>query len=194
MIDTGNNSSIELSRHFLDNHPDLKLKLPFAQTGASGVGGTLMISEAICPAVKLGGIRVTGPLADLDQDAQGAEAAIDGVIGNEIWRRFDVVLDVPDQKLYLKKNARFSDPFSYVTAGMRVPSSGDNYTTLTVNALLPGSAAEAAGFKVGDVITKLDEIKKRTADAGQRLSVAAYGRAYYFRCNATARPCRWCWS
>ena len=157
LIDTGNNGAIELSRSFLASHPGLVFK-PFAQSGASGVGGTLLISEAICPALELGGIRVVQPLADLDQAVQGAEATMDGVIGNEIWRRFTVTLDLPDKKLYLQKNARFADPFSYVTAGVQVLASGDDYKTLTVNAILPGSAGEKAGFQAGDVLVKLAEL------------------------------------
>ena len=156
LIDTGNNSAIELSRQFLADHPELQFK-PFTQTGESGVGGTLLISEAVSPAVTLGKISVREPLVDLDQNQQGVEATMDGVIGNEIWRRFDVVLDLPDKKLYLRRNARFSDPFSYATAGIQVLASGDNYATLTVHAILPGSAGEKAGFETGDVLVKLDE-------------------------------------
>jgi len=157
LFDTGNNGTLGLSRNFQDRHPELKFK-PFAQSGASGVGGTLLTSEAICPALDLGGIRVTEPLVDLDNASQGGEAIMDGGIGNEIWRRFIVTLDVPDKKLYLQKNTHFADPFSYVTAGMKVAASGDNYTTLTVRTVLPGSASEEAGFQAGDVLLKVDEL------------------------------------
>jgi hypothetical protein len=157
LFDTGNNGALDLSRNFQDRHPAMQFK-PFAQSGASGVGGTLLISEAICPALDLGGIRVTGPLVDLDQASQGAEAIMDGGIGNEIWRRFTVTLDLPDKKLYLQKNGHFADPFSYVTAGMKVEASGDNYSTLTVGDVLPGSDSERAGFQAGDVLLKVDEL------------------------------------
>ncbi len=159
LLDTGNNSALELSRLFQDTHPDLKFT-PFAQNGASGVGGVMLISEAICPALELGGIVVAHPLVDLDQSAQGVQASIDGGIGNEIWRRFDVTLDLPNNKLYLRKNARFSDPFDYVSAGMALLASGDDYKTLTIRAILPGSASDLAGFKPGDVVLKLKELGK----------------------------------
>jgi len=157
LFDTGNNGTLGLSRNFQDRHPELKFK-PFAQSGAIGVGGTLLTSEAICPALDLGGMRVAGPLVDLDQASQGAEAIMDGGIGNEIWQRFIVTLDVPEQKLYLQKNAHFADPFSYVTAGMEVTASGDDYATLTVRTVLPGSASEKAGFQSGDVLVKVDAL------------------------------------
>ena len=158
LFDTGNNGTLGLSRNFQDRHPELKFK-PFAESGARGVGGTLLMSESICPALDLGGIRVTGPLVDLDDPAQGVDAAMDGGIGNEIWRRFTVTLDVPDKEIYLQKNEAFADSFSYVTAGMEVEASGDNYTTLTVRTLFPGSAGEAAGFQAGDVLAKVNELR-----------------------------------
>jgi S1-C subfamily serine protease len=43
---------------------------------------------------------------------------------------------------------------------MHILASGDHYNTLTIQALLPGSAAELAGFKAGDVIVGLDELGK----------------------------------
>ncbi len=157
LFDTGNNSTLDLSRNFQDQHPGLQFK-PFAQSGASGVGGTLAMSEAICPALDLGNIRVTGPLVDLDNASQGVEAIVDGGIGNEIWRRFTVTLDLPEKKLYLQKNAAFGEPFSYVTAGMRVTATGENYEVLTVGAVLVGSAGEQAGFQMGDVLLKVAEL------------------------------------
>jgi predicted aspartyl protease len=160
LLDTGNNGALELSRLFQDTHPELEFK-PFAQSGASGVGGVMLLSEAICPALQLGRFVVRNPLVDLDQAAQGVETSIDGGIGNDVWRRFTVILDLPQAKLYLQKNAHFADAFNYVTAGMNLVASGDRYQTLTVHAILPGSASDKAGFQPGDVLLKLDELGKR---------------------------------
>jgi hypothetical protein len=157
LFDTGNNGTLDLSKLFQDQHPELKFRR-FAESGSSGVGGTLLTSEAICPALVLGGISVRNALVDLDQAVQGVDASMDGGIGNEIWRRFNVTIDMPNKKMYLQRNAHFSDPFSYVTAGMNVLASGNHYGTLTVHEILPGSAGEKAGFLAGDVIVKVDEL------------------------------------
>jgi hypothetical protein len=159
LIDTGNNGALDLCRSFLEANPGLKFT-PFAQSGTTGIGGELLYSEAVCPALELGGLTVPRPQADLDQADQGAGGDIDGSIGNEIWRRFDVMLDLPHRKLYLRKNARFADPFHYVSAGMKLLASGANYETLTVRAILPGSAGDLAGFLPGDVIVHVDELGK----------------------------------
>ena len=157
LIDTGNNGTLELSRRFQDRHPELSFRT-FARNGANGVGGTLLTTEAICPALGIGSFSLRDPLVDLDQAAQGVEADIDGIIGNEIWRRFNLVFDLPDNELYLQKNGPFSEPFSYVTAGMNVLASGSRYETLTVHDVLPGSAGQRAGFQKGDVLVALEEL------------------------------------
>jgi predicted aspartyl protease len=157
LIDTGDNGALDLSRSFLDANPGLKFT-PFAQNGESGVGGVMLNSEAVCPALELGGIVVARPLANLEQAAQGGGLVTDGGIGNEIWRRFDVILDMPQQRLYLRKNAQFTDPFHYVSAGMNLLASGEQYDALTVHAILPGSASDLAGFMPGDIIVRLAEL------------------------------------
>jgi predicted aspartyl protease len=157
LLDTGDNGALELSRPFQDANPGLKFT-PFAQSGASGVGGVMLNAEAVCPALVLGGIAVAHPLVDLDQAAQGAGPGVDGGIGNEIWRRFDVILDLPHRKLYLRKNTQFGDPFHYVSAGMSLLASGNHYDTLTIHEILPGSAGDRAGFKPGDIIVGLAEL------------------------------------
>jgi Aspartyl protease len=126
LLDTGNNGALDLSRLFQDTHPDLKFT-PFARSGASGVGGVMLTSEAVCPALDLGAITLRNPLVDLDEDVHGANASVDGSIGNEIWRRFTVTLDLPHARLYLQKNAQFSEPFSYVSAGMSLQATGPHY-------------------------------------------------------------------
>jgi len=157
LVDTGSNGAFELSRRFQDRNPALSFQR-IARNGTEGIGGTLLTLEAICPTLSLGDIRLDGPLVDLDQVSQGVEADIDGILGTEVWRRFDVSFDLLDNELYLRKNAQFLEPFRYVTAGMNVLASGSHYETLTVHEILPGSAGQRAGFEKGDRILALREL------------------------------------
>jgi predicted aspartyl protease len=157
LVDTGDNGSFGLTKLFQRNHPDLTFR-QISQSGASGIGGVLYVSEGICPSLDLDGNTLPDVLVDMDRAVQGAETDVNGTIGNEVWRRFDVTFDFPHNKMYLQKNAHFSDPFSYVSAGMHVLASGDQYQTLTVHEVLPGSASEQAGFKSGDILVKMEEL------------------------------------
>lgn len=47
-----------------------------------------------------------------------------GSLGSEILRRFKVVFDYPNQKLTLKKNGDFNDPFLYNMSGIQLEHNG----------------------------------------------------------------------
>ncbi len=47
-----------------------------------------------------------------------------GSVGGEIFKRFDVIFDYPNKKVYLKKNLNFDDPFNYNMSGVDFQHSG----------------------------------------------------------------------
>ena len=47
-----------------------------------------------------------------------------GSIGGEILKRFSVILDYRNNKLYLKKNSHYNDPFHYNMSGIEIHHSG----------------------------------------------------------------------
>lgn len=56
-----------------------------------------------------------------------------GSIGGEVLKRFTVVLDYADQKLYLKKNSKFSEPFTYNKSGITIQHNGLQWVQETVH-------------------------------------------------------------
>ncbi|MEF9477419.1 PDZ domain-containing protein [Chryseobacterium sp. 1B4] len=47
-----------------------------------------------------------------------------GSVGGEIMRRFTVIFDYPNKKLYLKKNRNFDDPFHFNMSGLDFKQEG----------------------------------------------------------------------
>ncbi|CAC9976833.1 PDZ domain-containing protein [Flavobacterium panici] len=56
-----------------------------------------------------------------------------GSVGGEILKRFTVVLDYADKKLYLKKNHKFKDPFTYNKSGITIQHNGLQWVQETVH-------------------------------------------------------------
>ncbi|WPO77167.1 PDZ domain-containing protein [Flavobacterium sp. KACC 22761] len=56
-----------------------------------------------------------------------------GSIGGEVLKRFTIVLDYADQKLYLKKNNKFSEPFTYNKSGITIQHNGLQWVQETVH-------------------------------------------------------------
>lgn len=47
-----------------------------------------------------------------------------GSIGSDILRRFQVIFDYPENKIYLKKNKHFNDPFLFNKSGLDIQQNG----------------------------------------------------------------------
>ena len=56
-----------------------------------------------------------------------------GSVGGEILKRFTLVLDYADKKLYLKKNTKFYDPFTYNKSGITIQHNGLQWVQETVH-------------------------------------------------------------
>lgn len=55
-----------------------------------------------------------------------------GSIGSEILKRFGIVFDYPNQKVFLRKNKDFDSPFSYNKSGLELEHSGLQWVPETV--------------------------------------------------------------
>lgn len=56
-----------------------------------------------------------------------------GSVGGEILKRFTVVLDYKDKKLYLKKNTKYGEPFTYNKSGISIQHNGLQWVQETVH-------------------------------------------------------------
>ncbi|PZX94370.1 signal protein PDZ [Flavobacterium aquariorum] len=55
-----------------------------------------------------------------------------GSVGGEILKRFSVIFDYKNEKLYLKKNSNFSEPFTYNKSGIEIKHNGLQWVQETV--------------------------------------------------------------
>jgi C-terminal processing protease CtpA/Prc len=78
------------------------------------------------------------------------------MIGMEIFRRFNIVFDYPHHRLFLKPGRDFNDAFEYNMSGMVLGRSRDNYKE--IKKIYPGSAADSAGLKPGDRVTRINGV------------------------------------
>jgi len=80
----------------------------------------------------------------------------DGNLGVGILKKFMVIFDYPDNALYLKPNANFSEPFEHDMSGIEYYGAGDGYKHLIISRVEPGSAADEVGLEKDDEITAIN--------------------------------------
>ncbi len=107
---------------------------------------------------QLGRFTFKKPIAIFFQDKQGIVASpeFDGVIGNEILRRFKVMFDYSRQQMILEPNRDISDPEEYDMSGLLLIDEGTDSKTFKVRRTIENSPATAAGLREGDIISAID--------------------------------------
>lgn len=113
-VDTGSDRVIDLNTPFVQNHNLLDTQKPFAISRiASSDGGSGELRNVFFDEVVVGKYHlplVTGAFSTLTSGMQSKED-IDGMIGNNFLKRFNMVMDFKNNKLFLKPNKFLYSPF-----------------------------------------------------------------------------------
>jgi predicted metalloprotease with PDZ domain len=99
-----------------------------------------------------------------------------GLVGNDIFRRFNTVFNYPDKEIHLVPNKRFTEPFDYAYTGLGIFLVDGE---VTVEDVIKDSPGEKAGFKPGDIIYAIEKdfsrniqsYKTMLQNAGAKLKV-----------------------
>ena len=113
-IDTGSDRIIDINTPFVIKNNLLETQKPFAISRiASSDGGSGELRNVFFDEVIIGPYimpRVAGAFSTLTSGMQSYED-IDGMIGNNFLKRFNMVIDFKDNKIYLKPNNFYYVPF-----------------------------------------------------------------------------------
>ena len=77
-----------------------------------------------------------------------------GLIGNDLLRRFNTILNYEKGDIYLVPNKHYSDPFDYSYSGLELYLIDG---VIIAGDVAKGSPAEAAGIKEGDEVISVDK-------------------------------------
>lgn len=166
LLDTGNNSALILNAGFVKAH-DLTSKYRLLDRGD---GGRTVIGKRASLIGRIGSLEVAGftvkePITAFLKNANQAESHLDGNIGMEVFRQFDVAFDLTGKTAYLEPNLNFGKRMAYERAGLVVEKAKMGYE---VTNILPDSPADQAGVKVGDKVVSMGGKPLSVLDGIQR--------------------------
>jgi hypothetical protein len=107
----------------------------------------------------LGKLEVTNIPINMSVNTEGAysSTSFSGTVGESLYRRYHVFLDYARRRIILEPTAESAKPFpERRTYGLTILAAGSDLHTFPVTGVRPGSPAERAGFKKGDVIAAAD--------------------------------------
>ncbi|MDD3526804.1 MAG: retropepsin-like aspartic protease [Bacteroidales bacterium] len=118
MLDLGSAHSITFTSVIMDEYDFdgiIKSKVSYTHQNA-GYGGASHSWFFRAANLKIGKFTINSPIMNYSTDKRGALSmwGILGLLGTKVMKRFDLIFDFPDKKLYLKPNSLFAEPFSQI--------------------------------------------------------------------------------
>jgi hypothetical protein len=158
-LDTGARPSLTLTRSFADAY-DLveKYQARREAVGGPGLGGQSRGLLARPEELDLGQLAVHGLVALISSSWRRniATSIIAGNIGGGLLKRFRVILDYPQETLYLQPNRYFAEPDVFDRSGLWVMRASDG-SAFEIADVMIESPASKVGLKVGERILKVDQ-------------------------------------
>jgi hypothetical protein len=155
-LDTGSRSSLTIAAPFAKQH-ELAAKYGARVTATTGwgVGGPSRSQLARAKSLRLAGVEVREPVTLLSAQTAGAFAATDlaGNIGGGILKRFDLVLDYPNERIFFEPNRDFGARDVFDRSGLWLNDAGD---ALVVVDVIAGGPGERAGIRAGERVRAVD--------------------------------------
>ncbi len=155
-FDTGAGLALLLSESYVRDSSVLavKKKEPLV-TQAEGVGGKMTMRITTVRKFRLGPYSFRKVPAFLFEDPYNITnyPFLGGLIGNDILRRFNTVINYAKREIHIIPNKHLREPFDYSYTGLGIYQVDGR---VVVEDVLPGSPGELSGFRSGDVILAIN--------------------------------------
>lgn len=155
IFDTGAGLSFLLSKDFVDDSVVFRKKRKFYPTQAEGLGGKKQMMVSVVKEIKLGPYKFKRVPVHVFEDEYNVTSypLLGGLIGNDILRRFNVILNYPEQSIHIKPNTHYNESFDYSYTGLGIYLIDGEIRVIDV---IPGSPGDKAGFLPDDVIFSVE--------------------------------------
>jgi hypothetical protein len=160
MMDLGSGHSISISTSVANRYNLNTIKEKFGIIyEQGGIGGKSSSWQFRAKKSTIASFDMNDIIIEYSTDSGGAlsgKSGHIGLIGNKVWERFYVIIDLKNKRLYLKPNALFNKESNFNALGFTFTDRSKTLGCWVVNGLFNGSEAERAGLKGGDRILEFN--------------------------------------
>ncbi len=150
-IDTGAGLYLLLSEKFVNDSSILLKRRKPVITQAQGMAGKSQMKLTVIKEFKLGPYKFKNIPTYIYNDEYNVTnyPYIGGLIGNDLLRRFNLIINYAAREMHLLPNSNFKEPFDYAYTGLGIYFVDG---VIVVEDIIATSPADKAGFKIGDEI------------------------------------------
>jgi Aspartyl protease/PDZ domain len=150
-FDTGAGLCLLLSTDFVADSALISPKRKRVLTQVEGLGGKKQMELTTVRTFRLGPYRFKRVPAYVFEDEFNVTSYpyLGGLIGNDLLRRFNVIINYEKRDIYITPNTHFRDLFDYSYTGLNFYVVNNE---VVITDVMKGSPAEKAGFLPDDVI------------------------------------------
>ncbi len=157
LVDCGADLSLLM---MLGSHEQLEIpKNTLVAHIAAGLGGSLKGYMGRVNRIELASLELSSPVIHYQEMADSTRldaSAKNGIVGNRILSMYNVLIDYPNRKLFLKPYRKKIRRMKVDKSGMSVIASGPFLNQLSIAHILEGTPAAKAGLQAGDIILKIN--------------------------------------
>jgi hypothetical protein len=178
LYDIGAGLCMMLSSDFVEDSMILHKKRKLYYKEAEGLGGKIDMQMTVIKEVKIGPYRFRNVPIYIFKDDYNVTSYpfLGGLIGNDILRRFNCILNYDKRDFYLTPNSHFLEPFDYSYSGIELYFINGE---IIVGDVAEGSPAQASGLQEGDIVIainrvfnqNLTQLKAALQNAGDRVKI-----------------------
>lgn len=156
LYDMGAGLNLMLTTDFIEDSAFLSKKRKLFVKEAEGLGGKIDMYMTVIKEVKLGPYKFRKVPIYVFNDSFNVTSYpyLGGILGNDLLRRFNVIMNYPKGDFYLSPNRHFSDFFDYSYSGLELYLIDGE---IIIGDVAVGSPADKAGLKEGDLVVAINK-------------------------------------
>ena len=178
LIDIGAGLNLLFSERFTQEAGVLDKTRKSWITSGEGIGGQIELRLTVLRSIRIGPYRFKKIPITIFDDRYNVTNYPHwaGLIGNDLLRRFNIILNYPAGEIHLRPNRFYLDDFDYAYIGMELYLIDGS---IRIGFVANNSPAQEAGLQVGDEIIainkivsgKLDAYKSELAHASKKVTI-----------------------
>ena len=157
LFDIGAGLCLMLNKDFIEDSNFLDKKRVLYAKEAEGVGGKIDMHLTVIKEMRIGPYRFRNIPVFVFDDTYNLTSYpyLSGIIGNDILRRFNLILNYTKREFYFMPNTHYLDGFDYAYSGVELYMVDGK---ILLGDVANGSPAALAGLKEGDVVIGINNV------------------------------------